>query len=127
LERSATTLLDNARYDLAYHAIGIAVECALKAKIATLFRANDVPEKKLVEAFYNQGHDLAKLVGLAQLGALLTAEEQASATFRTNWATVKAWTNESRYKSWSHAEATALVKAATQRGTGVLSWIRRHW
>jgi HEPN domain-containing protein len=127
LERSAVTLLANGRHDLAYHSAGIAVECGLKAKIATLFMANDVPEKKFVEDFYREGHNLVRLVGLAQLQAQLDTEERARPEFRANWATVRAWTIDSRYKAWSQIEATEMVKAATQRGSGVLSWIRRHW
>jgi hypothetical protein len=107
--------------------VGIAVECALKAKIASLFRANDVPEKKFVEDFYREGHNLIKLINLARFENLLAAEEQAHAAFRANWATVRTWTIDSRYKAWSQVEATDMVRAATQRGNGVLSWIRRHW
>lgn len=126
-ERSATTLLANTRFDVAYHTVGVAVECALKAKIATLFRANDVPEKKFVDDFYREGHNLVRLINLAQLENLLAAEEQAHPAFRANWATVRAWTIDSRYKVWSQVEATDMVTAATQRRTGVLSWIKRYW
>jgi HEPN domain-containing protein len=125
-ERSAGTLLANARYDLAYHSTGIAVECALKAKIATLFRANDVPERRFVEDFYRDGHNLVRLVSLAQLQAQLDTEERDRPAFRANWATVRAWTIDSRYKIWSQVEADEMFRAATQRGSGVLSWIRRH-
>jgi HEPN domain-containing protein len=126
-ERSASALLASSRYDVAYHIAGIAVECALKAKISTLFRANDVPDKKLVEDFYRDGHDLVRLVRLAQLEGLLAAEEQVHPAFRANWATVRAWSINSRYNAWSPVEATDMVRAVAQRGTGVLSWLKHHW
>jgi hypothetical protein len=50
-ERSAKALLVNARYEVAYHTAGIAVQCALKAKVATMLRANDVPEGNLSTIF----------------------------------------------------------------------------
>ena len=125
--RSATALLANAHYDTAYHLAGIAVECALKSKIAGRFRANDTPDKKLVVSFYKNGHDLAELVKLAQLEPQLTREAQASIVFRAYWETVKDWKIDSRYKAWSQAEATQMVDAVVKRRTGVLSWIKRHW
>ncbi|MBZ9844703.1 HEPN domain-containing protein [Mesorhizobium sp. CA5] len=125
--RSAQLLLRSGEHDTAYYLSGLAVECALKAKIASSFRANDLPEKNFVNQIYGNGHKLSELVKLGQLAAALTAEEQASAAFRAYWNTVKAWEVESRYKFWTAAEATNMVTAVTHRRTGVLAWIRRHW
>ncbi|MBX3569387.1 MAG: hypothetical protein KF914_15105 [Rhizobiaceae bacterium] len=126
-EQSAAALLAAEHFGVAYHIAGLAVECALKAKIATLFQKNDVPEKNLVDEFYRKGHVLRVLVGLAGLEAALAAEEAASVPFRANWATVRAWNIDSRYLPWTRNEATSMINAAAMRGTGVLPWIRRHW
>ena len=126
-ERSAITLLANAHYDMAYHLAGIAVECALKARIAALFRRNDVPEKNLVDDFYRNGHVLLALIRLAGLQAVLAAEEAASVGFRASWATVQDWNIHSRYLAWTQLEATNMINAAARRGTGVLPWIRHRW
>ncbi|WFP76996.1 HEPN domain-containing protein [Mesorhizobium sp. WSM4906] len=125
--QSARLLLNGAEYDTAYYLSGVAVECALKAKIASAFRANDLPDKNFVHQIYSNGHKLSELVKLGQLATALTAEEQASAAFRAYWNTVKAWDVDSRYKTWTPAEAASMVTAVTNRGTGVLAWIRRHW
>jgi hypothetical protein len=120
-------LLTGGEHDTAYYLSGVAVECALKAKIASAFNRHDLPDKNFVLQIYNNGHKLAELVKLAQLTAVLAAEERASGAFRAYWSTVKAWDVDSRYKSWTPAEATNMVTAVTNRGTGVLAWIRRHW
>ncbi|MEQ1950246.1 hypothetical protein [Mesorhizobium sp. CN2-181] len=126
-ERSASVLLANNQYSVAYHISGLAVECAIKAKIATLFRKNDVPEKQLVDDFYRNGHVLTALIRLSGLQAALAAEEAASVGFRENWATVQEWNVHSRYLTWTQLEATSMMNAVARRGTGVLPWIRRHW
>ncbi|MDQ6433315.1 hypothetical protein RB623_04540 [Mesorhizobium sp. LHD-90] len=126
-ERSAATLLANAHYDMAYHLAGIAVECALKARIAALFRSNDLPDKNLVDDIYRNGHNLAALAKLAGLGIDLAAQEAVSIAFRENWATVRAWSINSRYVASTQQEATNMMNAVARRGTGVLPWIRHRW
>lgn len=126
-EKSASLLLANNRFDMAYHLAGVAVECAVKAKIASLFRANDVPDKAFVENFYRHGHELVTLIKMAQLEVQLANEMQTHPAFQANWTTVRGWTINSRYKIWTQAEATDMVKAVASRKTGVLSWLKRHW
>lgn len=123
--RSSQLLLQGGEHSSAYHLCGLAVECALKAKIARGFRANDFPERKFVEKIHT--HNLNELLKLAQLTQALDLEEQTSATFRAYWNTVRGWDIESRYKVWTPAEANGMVETATKRGTGVLAWIRQHW
>ena len=123
----AKILLANGQFDSAYHLAGMAVECALKAKIARRFRASTLPDKKLVNDIYRDGHELARLIHHAQLAELLTSAEQQSAVFEGSWAIVQAWQVDARYKRWSEVQARDMVEAVTNRGTGVLSWIGRHW
>lgn len=126
-EASARTLLDAAQYDIAYYLAGIAVECALKAKIARRFRANDIPDRKLVADIYQNGHDLTGLVRYAQLENELMSEQASSPAFRDSWLAVTGWNVNARYQQWSQQEAVAIFSAVSQRGSGVLPWIRRHW
>lgn len=121
--KSARTLIQMKRFDAAYHLAGLAVECSLKSRIASMFRANDIPDKRLVNDVHT--HDLIALVRIAGLRDRLAAEQQINAQFDANWKTVATWSIDSRYRSWTQAEATALVKAVTERGTGVLSCIKR--
>jgi HEPN domain-containing protein len=126
-EASAATLLAARQYDIAYYLAGVAVECALKAKIAGLFRGNAIPDRKLVSDIYQHGHDLTALLRYAQLEAALAHEEALSAVFSANWDVVRDWTVASRYLVWSEQEAVTMLAAVRQRRTGVLPWIRRHW
>jgi len=122
--RSSQLLLQGGEHSAAYYLSGVAVECALKAKIANAFRANDFPDKTFVGKIHT--HNLSELVKLAQLSQALDSE-CASPTFRNYWNTVKAWDIESRYKAWMPTEAKEMIEAATKRGTGILPWIGRHW
>jgi hypothetical protein len=70
--RDAELLLASARYSGAYYLCGYAVECALKAIVASQFVQDVIPSKKLVSDTYT--HDLLKLVGLAGLKPHLDKE-----------------------------------------------------
>jgi hypothetical protein len=59
----AEALLAVRRWDGAYYLLGYCVECALKACVAKQFRQYDVPDRKLVNAFYT--HDLEELLNLS--------------------------------------------------------------
>lgn len=124
---SARTLLLNGQYDGAYYLAGLAVECALKARIARRFRANAIPDKKLVADIYREGHQIGRLVIHAELTGLLDTEVRRSAEFEANWIIVRAWDIDARYKHWSAVQARDMVESVTKRGTGMLSWIGRHW
>ncbi len=123
--KAAKTLLDAKQFSPAYYLAGLAIEFALKARIARRFKAATWPEKSFVASIYD--HDLAKLIQYAELEKQRLAEEARSPTFRTYWNTVKTWRIDSRYKDWSGAEARDMVEAVAKRGTGVLAWIRKHW
>lgn len=88
----ARTLLAAHRYPGAYHAGGIALECALKARIAKFIQAEEFPDKKLAQEAWE--HDPRKLLALGDLVRLMDA---APAAVQINWATVKDWKIDSRY------------------------------
>jgi len=121
----ARTLLDAGRPDGAYYLLGIAVECGLKACIARLVRRYDFPNKKLTTDSYS--HDLSQLVRAAGLEAALNAEIAADPSFGANWLVVKDWTVEVRYSIPGMLKAAALHAAITNKGHGVMRWIRRNW
>jgi HEPN domain-containing protein len=122
---AAESLLGSGHWDSAYYLAGYAVECGLKACIARQFRENDFPDKKTVVDSYT--HDLSKLVKIANLERDFRSSATGSDDFKLNWATVKDWSEDSRYERRSEAEAKSLVAAIKSEASGVLQWIRQHW
>jgi len=97
----------------------------LKACIARQFREYDFPDKKTVNDSYT--HDLTKLVKIAGLERERERAEDAADDFKLNWATVKDWSEESRYEQRSEAQATAILEAIRNAQFGVMQWITQHW
>lgn len=112
-------------YDGAYYLAGYAVECALKACIAKLTNQYDFPDKALAQRSYT--HNIEDLVKLADLEAQHDADTAASAALWGNWATVKDWSESSRYQRKAQAEAERLYDAITDATNGVLPWVMLHW
>lgn len=123
--RGARLLLANREYSSAYYLAGLTVECALKAKIASRFLAHDIPEKRLVLDVYD--HDLQKLLVHAQLSNELQADGTSTPRLSENWSLVKTWTVNARYGIWLEAQASDMVRSISERGTGLLPWIKRRW
>ena len=65
--KDAGVLLANGRFGAAYYLAGYAVECALKACIAKLTKAEDFPIKNSTSTVYI--HDLKKLAATARRGS----------------------------------------------------------
>ena len=108
----------------AYYLAGYAIECALKAKIASQFRADEIPEKALVLAVYE--HELSKLLSLANL-----KEDHANAVsgdpdMRRHWTIVTKWKPDARYKIWSSHEAANMLEAVGGE-KGLMRWLRTRW
>jgi hypothetical protein len=112
-------------YDGAYYLCGYAVELALKACIARNTRRHDCPDKKTVNDSYS--HNLAAIVRVAALAALLEAELNRDPEFARMWSTLQDWSEERRYRLNSRKEARDLYRAVTARQHGVMRWIRQHW
>jgi hypothetical protein len=124
--REARTLRDRQLWSGCYYLTGFALECALKACIAGWTQRYDFPDKKRVDQSYT--HDLAALVKVAGLEQALLTDSKASPALGRNWGFVKEWSVEARYnRRVTAAEARALYRAVTQRRTGALAWVRRHW
>lgn len=124
-EKEAEALLKARQWSGAYYLIGYAVECGLKAIIATKFKANAFPDKDLVRDAFQ--HGLTKLVGIAGLTQIQQQAFNADPILRVNWATAKDWTVESRYTKWTRGQAEAMVSAITDQQHGVMKWLRTVW
>jgi HEPN domain-containing protein len=124
--RDAKTLLAGGRWAGAYYLAGYAVECALKACIiGHLMRTDEFPERKFSEQCWT--HNLARLLELAGLQAAFNADAAADRVLFINRGFAKDWTESSRYKRTSKADARELYTAITDRKHGVLSWIKSRW
>jgi HEPN domain-containing protein len=122
---AAKSLLESRHWGPAYYLAGYSVECGLKACIARQFREHDFPNQKIVNASYT--HKLVELVKTAGLEQQLRAAEVFSDDFKVNWATVKDWSEQSRYEERSEADAKGIIGAIDARPNGVLEWIMQHW
>jgi len=76
----AKVLFAAGRYDAAYYLAGLAVECALKARIAWATARYEFPDRRMAERAFT--HDLGKLLDLAKLKREL---EQAPPSVQKNW------------------------------------------
>lgn len=124
--REARVLLQRGHFEGAYYLLGYAIECALKAAIAKQVHKYDFPDKKTVNDSYS--HDLEKLLGVAGLRDNLKKDMKSSRVLSVNWATVKDWSEEARYRhSISEKTARDFYSACTSRKHGVLSWLRSSW
>lgn len=121
----AKALLDLGHWSGAYYLAGYAVECALKACIAKLTRADDFPDKGFASKCYT--HVIEELVDLAGLRPQRDADVKASAARFANWNTARGWSEASRYTQKSEADARALYVAVTDPADGVLPWIKVRW
>ncbi len=123
--REAQSLLRGGYWSGAYYLAGYAVECAIKACIAKGTERYEFPDKRRVDRSYT--HKLEDLLGVAGLAQQLRDVEGHDKPLASNWALVKEWNEEARYKVHSEADAVALLEAIQNRKDGVLSWLKKHW
>jgi HEPN domain-containing protein len=121
----AKALLTARRWSAAYYLAGYAVECALKACIGKLMKAEEFPDKAFAEKCWT--HDIERLVYLAGLKANRDNDATADPNLSANWGTVKDWYESSRYARVTGARARALYKAITNMKHWVLLWFKLHW
>ncbi|PPQ28440.1 HEPN domain-containing protein [Rhodopila globiformis] len=118
----AKVLFAAGRYDAAYYLAGLAVECALKARVAQATIRYEFPDRRTAERAFT--HDLKKLLELALLKREL---EQAPLSVQKNWDVVSTWSVEVRYGSGTDAdECRKLLHAVAERG-GILPWLKQWW
>ena len=119
-------LLENKLWTGAYYMTGLAIECALKAYLASAVKEHDFPDKDFVIDMYV--HKLEKLFKLdAALWAALQADIRTDAKLGVNWSTVKDWDDRKRYDVVEELVAKGLYEATIDASSGVMEWIRRRW
>ena len=121
----AGVLLAAGKWDGAYYLAGYAVECALKACIAKLTRAEDFPDKETATKAWT--HKFGVLLEVAELVSARNAEGTANAAFEAYWRVVVSWKEDARYKRTTQLDAESFFKAVSDPNDGVLRWIRQHW
>jgi hypothetical protein len=120
----AEVLLAHQQYSGAYYLAGYAIECALKARAASRFFADVIPQKDLVNKLYT--HRLDELVGLAGLKSELD-QALKDPDFAARWGFVSNWTEASRYETWDSVSATAMYNSIADPAKGILQWIKKYW
>lgn len=122
----AQVLLANGRFGAAYYLAGYVIECALKACIAKLTKAEDFPIKNSTSTVYI--HDLKKLAGAAGVEVTIGQLAKNDKDFETNWALVTVWSEESRYDRYvDHELAKLMLDAVSDPQHGVFQCIRQYW
>jgi hypothetical protein len=121
----AELLFQNARHSNAYYLFGYAVEIAIKARISRLFRAETLPDRKLVNATYT--HNLNDLIGTAGLAEELRNRRNGSPAFDSHWSTVADWNETTRYDIIDVFTSTAMRNAMMDGSEGVFQWLQQHW
>jgi HEPN domain-containing protein len=121
--RDAEALLVAGRFSAARYFAGLAVECALKARIAGQTREHEFPDRKRAEKVFT--HNLNDLLELAELTPELRTENQA---LQANWIRIKKWDVNWRYEApVDSAESTEFVRSVADATDGILSWLRTRW
>ena len=123
--QEAKILFQSGQYSGAYYLAGYAVECALKACIAKLTQKHEFPDKARVDRSYI--HNVSRLMEVAGLKTQLDGDMRVNSRLAANWEFTRNWSEESRYRLWSRAEAESMIDAITGRKDGVIPWIKRHW
>lgn len=110
----------------AYYLAGYAVECALKAVIASQTQAGEFPDLDRARSSYT--HRLPDLMRVARLEHTFGLSLAQSPALRTNWETVRRWRETARYDPHtSERNARLLVEAVDSEPHGLLQWLRNHW
>ena len=122
--KEAESLLQAGLPSGAYYLAGYAVECALKACVASQTKQYDFPDKQIVIQSYT--HNLNTLIGLAGL-RLQFNQAMGQAEFSANWSTVKDWSEEARYDTGISAQMAQDLFEAIAGQHGVLQWVQQHW
>jgi HEPN domain-containing protein len=123
--REAKVLLDAGQFSGSYYLAGYSIECALKACVARQVRSGDFPDKKLANLAFT--HDLDQLVGLAGLKRSFETDRNANDRLDVNWAIVKDWNEEARYRLSIRSNLARDMYSACRGRNSVLAWVRKRW
>ena len=124
--KDAEALLAAGRFSAARYFAGLAVECALKARIAGQTKEHEFPDKERANKAFT--HSLDELLKMAELTPELDSRTAVSRAFQTNWIRIKKWKVEWRYETpVGEAESTEFVESVADATDGILPWLRTHW
>jgi hypothetical protein len=118
----AKVLADHGCPSGAYYLAGYAIECALKAVMASQFEANQIPDKGLVNSIYTH-----VLPDLLRLSGLQTELHSATPELIKDWDIVKNWSENTRYVTCDAATAAALLDAVGGEDRGIFQWLSSRW
>jgi hypothetical protein len=122
----ARILLDANAFGGAYYLAGYAIECALKACVAKQIQQFDFPEKRLVDRSYT--HNLVQLLDVSGVKAPLEEEAAKNEALRFRWNVVRDWSEATRYDVGTTEKAARdMLAAVGDEGSGVLTWLKKHW
>jgi len=124
--KEAKILFKNQCFEGSYYLAGYAVECALKSCIAKQIKRYDFPDKKFINDSYV--HDIEKLISVSGLKPQHDKELTSNTSFSLNWAIVKDWSEQHRYKLIvTKVHAKDMYSAITSRRNGVMVWLKKYW
>jgi hypothetical protein len=124
--KEAKILLTAKCYEGAYYLGGYVIECGMKACIAKRTERHSYPPpRKFIEQCYT--HNITELLKAANLEAHLATDISMDSQLRSYWATVKDWSEQSRYDRKNEPEARDLLVAVSDPKHGVLKWLKSHW
>jgi HEPN domain-containing protein len=118
----AQLLLGAQKFCGAFYLAGYAMELGLKAVLAKRFKADEIPDRKLVQSIYS--HNLEDLAVLAGLKPQIDAQNEE---FAANWEVIRGWYEQSRYEIIDAERATLIVRAILDEVNGVFKWLRTIW
>lgn len=121
----ASDLLELGHYSGAYYLAGYALECGLKALIASQFEAGVIPDKNLVQQIHT--HKLIQLLKLAGIDGERKKLADLQPAFDANWGIALDWSEDSRYEFHDENTANRLINAICGPEHGVFQWIRSKW
>lgn len=125
----AAALLQATRWSGAYHLVGYAVECGLKACVLAHIE-NHNADVIFRERNYSSNcwtHKIQDLVYLAGLRTILDLDMAANRPLGINWVYAMQWEEISRYQATPEFQDRRLYDSVTHTADGVLPWIRSHW
>jgi hypothetical protein len=121
----AAALMQLGHYSGAYYLAGYALECGLKAVIASGFEAGVIPDKRLVLQIYT--HKLNELLKLAGIEGERKELADRDPVFDANWRIALDWREDSRYEIRDEKSTKDLITAICDPEKGVFQWIRAKW
>lgn len=105
--------------------------CDIKAcKRINLFIARSaLGISHIVEALSLFSHDLRKLIKFDEElnESFERLERENDPEFTINWAIVKDWSEQSRYKMYDENQAKELINAILNKNGGILPWVQQYW